>query len=763
MSENKIQAATNKLNSDALAMHAEGRPGKLEIKATKPLATQRDLSLAYSPGVAEPCRIIADNPDAAYDYTAKSNTVAVISNGTAVLGLGDLGALASKPVMEGKAVLFKRFADVDGIDLELDSKDVDKFCQTVELIAPSFGGINLEDIAAPESFIIEARLKDSLDIPVMHDDQHGTAIIAAAGLLNALEIQGKTLENAKMVVLGAGAASIATIELLKAMGAGQDNIIMVDRTGVVYKGRSQSMNQWKEAHATSSSVRRLEEAMVGSDVFIGLAGKDSVNQEMIKSMADKPIVFAMANPDPEIRPELVHEVRKDAICATGRSDYPNQVNNVLGFPYIFRGALDVRATAINTQMKIAAAYAIAELAKQGVPQSVGDAYGTNLSFGPGYIIPTPFDPRLISIVPKAVAKAAMESGVARRQIKDFDAYEREIMARVDPSYNTLNTIYEAARQKPQRTIFAEGEEEIVIRAAADYLAQGFGTPILVGHQDYIEETATRIGVSLEGMEIRNARLSQDENEHYAQYLYKRLARTGYLMRDCQRLINRDRNTYSSVLLAMGEGDQLITGLTRTWRVSYEELSRVIGPAKDKRVMGYSLLINQGRIVFIADTAIHERPNAEHLARIAIQTAQHANDLGYKPRVAFLSYSTFGSVAREASRASREAVEILDKMDVDFEYDGEMQVPAAMDYDLMRRQFPVCRLSGPANVLIMPGLHSANISSRLLEIFSSGTVLGPLLSGTEKPIQIVTMNAKVDDILITAALGAHALGRGTGNQ
>ena len=753
-SEQEITAKAQKLNADALAMHASNRPGKLEIRATKPLATQRDLSLAYSPGVAEPCRKIADDPNTAYDYTAKSNLVAVISNGTAVLGLGNLGALASKPVMEGKAVLFKRFADIDGIDIELNTEDVDKFCQAVELIAPSFGGINLEDIAAPESFIIESILKERLDIPVMHDDQHGTAIIAAAGLLNALEIQGKTLADAKIVALGAGAASIATIELLKAMGAGHENVILVDREGVIYQGRESAMNQWKAAHAVNSKLRTLEEAMKGADVFIGLAAKDSVSQEMIASMADKPIVFAMANPDPEIRPELVHEVRSDAICATGRSDYPNQVNNVLGFPYIFRGALDVRATTINIEMKIAAAYAIAELAKKGVPQSVGDAYGTNLTFGPGYIIPTPFDPRLITIVPIAVAKAAIKTGVARKEITDFNAYAHKLQSLVDPSFNTLNSIHESARKKNLRTIFAEGEEEVIIRSAYEYLTQGYGTPILVGDLELVSKKAKSLGISLEGMEVRNARLSQSENERYTNYLYSKLSRDGYLWRDCQRLVLRDRNIYSAILLAMGEGDQLITGITRTWRINYKELRRVIGPAKGKRMMGHSLLIDQNSVIFISDSAIHERPSAENLATIAMQTAAHAQSLGYTPRVAFLSYSTFGSASKEASKASREAVNVLDNLGVDFEYDGEMQVTTALDYKLMREQFPVCRLTDCANVLIMPGLHSANISTRLLEKFSSGTVVGPILSGMEKNIQIVSMNAKVDEILITAALGAH---------
>lgn len=747
------QAKAN-LRDEALEFHSKDRPGKLEITATKPLTTQRDLALAYSPGVAEPCLEIQKDPDTSYDYTAKSNTVAVISNGTAVLGLGNLGALASKPVMEGKAVLFKRFADIDGIDIEVDSEDVDEFCKAVKLIAPSFGGINLEDIAAPASFMIEARLKDELDIPVMHDDQHGTAIIAAAGLINALYLTGRDLKSCKIVSSGAGAASIATIELLKAMGVPHDNVSLVDRDGVIYQGRDK-VNQWKAAHAVNTQARTLADALEGADVFLGLSAKGIVNQAMVKSMADKPIIFAMANPDPEITPEDVLAVRSDAIIATGRSDYPNQVNNVLGFPYIFRGALDVRASAINTQMKIAAVHAIAELARREVPGAVAEAYGVKSTFGPEYIIPAPFDPRLIIIVPMAVAKAAMESGVARKPILDMDAYEAQLKGRLDPRAGRLQELFNIVKANPQRAIFAEGEEETIMRAALAYQQEGYGQAVLVGRDDVIKGVADEAGIDISTLEITNASKTQEQNSEWADYLFKRQQRKGLLHRDCLRMVNRDRNVFASMQLVAGKADLMVTGLTKTFRAAYEDIRLVLDPQPNKKVMGYSIVLEKNETVFLADNSITDRPSPEQLVKIAKQMAVRARELGHTPRVAFVSYSTFGNPMSEVTQIVRDAVSLMDQETLDFEYEGEMQVTPALDFDMMQRNFPFSRLTGPANILIMPGLHAANISSRLIQHFAQGSVVGPQLLGLEQSVHIALMNAKVDDILTSAAIAAHA--------
>ena len=738
---------------EALLLHSSGRPGKLEVTATKPLATQRDLSLAYSPGVAYPCLRIAENEDTAYDYTAKSNTVAVISNGTAVLGLGNLGALASKPVMEGKAVLFKRFADIDGIDLELATEDVDRFCDAVEVMAPSFGGINLEDIKAPESFIIEERLRERCDIPVMHDDQHGTAIIAAAGLVNALQLTGRTLADMRMVVNGAGAAAIATLSLLKSMGMPAENAVMCDSRGVIYRGRSDGMNQWKSIHAVETDLRTLEEAMNGADVFFGLSVKDAISQDMVASMAANPIIFAMANPDPEIKPELVHEVRDDALVATGRSDYPNQVNNVLGFPYIFRGALDVRARAINDEMKIAAVNALAELAREDVPDEVGEAYGRKLKFGKEYLIPAPFDPRLIEAVPQAVAKAAMETGVARRPIIDMDAYAEELKGRLDPTYDRLQRVYDRARGKGQRVVFAEGEDPRSVRAALALQNGDLGRPILVGRQEDIEATLADMGIDKTTLDIRNASQRRDENPELVDMLYARLNRKGYLRRDCQRLIHQDRNVYAAALVASGQADAMVTGLTRAFGSCFEDVLKVFDPAENERIMTHAMFIRRGQTVFLADTSVAENPDGRALADIAIQTAATARSLGFEPRVALLSYSNFGQPERPATQDVRDAVAELETRKVDFEFDGEMQVNVALDYDLIRTTYPFCRLTGPANVLIMPGLHAANISQKLLTEFADGTVIGPVLQGLNHAVQITSMNAKVSDVLNAAVFAA----------
>ena len=743
------------LKSDALAFHAAGRPGKLEITATKPLTTQRDLSLAYSPGVAHPCLEIEANPDAVYQYTAKSNTVAVISNGTAVLGLGNLGALASKPVMEGKAVLFKRFSDIDGFDLEVATEDVDAFCDAVKLIAPSFGGINLEDIKAPECFLIEERLVAACDIPVMHDDQHGTAIIAAAGLLNALHLTDRDLKDVRLVVNGAGAAALSCIALLKAMGLPTNQAILCDSKGVVHKGR-RDLNQWKSAHAVETPHRSLAEAMVGADAFFGLSVKDAVSQSMVKSMAAKPIIFAMANPDPEILPEEIKAVRDDAIIATGRSDYPNQVNNILGFPYIFRGALDVRATQINEAMKIAAAHALAALAREDVPDEVGAAYGRALTYGPNYIIPAPFDPRLIVAIPKAVAQSAMASGVARQPILDMATYETNLAARLDPSHAAIQAIYNRGKGKDLTYVFAEGEEERAMRAGVNLIAAGLGKVKLVGRERVIRANAAAAGLSLGDLEIVNAKITPEQNKVYSQNLYERLKRRGMMQRDVQRLVNTDRVIYSASMIAAGDGDIMITGMTRSFRQCLETLDQVLDIKSGQIRYGYSMLIDKGRTVFIGDTIVHDTPNAEQLAQIAVQLAAQVRDLGHEPRVAFCSYSNFGQTPTHRTAAVQGAMAILDAQHAGFEYDGEMQVNVALSHDLLRNSFPFCRLNGPANILIMPCLDAANIASKILEEFSSGTVVGPVLQGFEKPVRIIPLNATVPQIAHVAALAAAEL-------
>ncbi|WP_192249654.1 NADP-dependent malic enzyme [Mesorhizobium caraganae] len=740
---------------EALEFHAMGRPGKLEVVATKPMATQRDLSLAYSPGVAVPVLAIAEDPSRAFDYTTRGNMVAVISNGTAILGLGNLGALASKPVMEGKAVLFKRFADVDSIDLEVDTEDADEFINCVRFLGPSFGGINLEDIKAPECFIIEQRLRELMDIPVFHDDQHGTAIISAAGLINALEITGRDMKTTKMVCNGAGAAGIACIELMKAMGFAPENIILCDTKGVVYQGRTEGMNQWKSAHAVKTDTRSLAEALDGADVFLGLSAKGALTTRMVQSMAKNPIIFAMANPDPEITPEEVAEIRTDAIMATGRSDYPNQVNNVLGFPYIFRGALDVRATTINDDMKIAAARALAELARKDVPDDVAAAYqGNRPKFGPNYIIPVPFDPRLISAIPLAVAKAAMESGVARKPILDLDRYAQELSARRDPIASTLQRIYDRVRRQPKRIVFAEGEEEQVMRAAVSYVNQKLGTAILLGRDDIIKENARHAGIDLnkQGIEIINARLSR-RNGIYTDFLYERMQRKGFLFRDCQRLINNDRNHFAACMVALGDADGIVTGVTRNYSTALDDIRRIIDAKPGHRVIGVSIVLARGKTVLVADTAVHDMPNAEQIADIAEEAAGFARRMGYEPRLAMLAYSTFGHPQGERSERVQEAVRILDKRRVDFEYDGEMAADVALNARAMA-QYPFIRLTGPANVLIMPAFHSASISTKMLQELGGSTVIGPLLVGLNKPVQIVSLNAKDSDIVNMAAIAAY---------
>ena len=738
---------------EALQFHSQGRPGKLEVVATKPMATQRDLSLAYSPGVAVPVLAIAEDESRAFDYTTKGNFVAVITNGTAILGLGNLGALAAKPVMEGKSVLFKRFADINSIDLEVSTEDPDEFINCVRLLGKSWGGINLEDIKAPECFIIEQKLRELLDIPVFHDDQHGTAIIAAAGLLNALDLTGRTIAGTKLVCNGAGAAGIACLELLRAIGFRPENLVLCDTKGVIYEGRQEGMNQWKSGFAVKTQARSLADALKGADVFFGVSAKGAVTPDMVASMADKPIIFAMANPDPEITVEEVAAVREDAIMATGRSDYPNQINNVLGFPYIFRGALDVRAKTINMEMKIAAARALADLAREDVPDEVAAAYGGRPKFGPDYIIPVPFDPRLISSVPPAVAKAAMDTGVARRPIVDMREYGNQLRSRRDPIAGVLARVFERLRRQPKRVVFAEGEEEQVIRAAMSFVQQGLGTALLVGREERVRQTAKEAGIEIgDGVEIINARLSR-RNASYAAYLYERLQRRGFLQRDCQRLVNQDRNHFAACMVALGDADAMVTGVTRNFSVALEDIRRCIDPKPGHRVMGVSLVLARGRTVLVADTAVTEMPEANDIAEIATEAAGVARKLGYEPRLALLAFSTFGHPKGERSARVQEAVQILDKRRVDFEYDGEMAADVALNPELMAA-YPFCRLSGPANVLIMPAFHSAAISTKMLQELGGAHVIGPLLVGLDRSVQIVSLSATDTDLVNMAALAGY---------
>jgi malate dehydrogenase (oxaloacetate-decarboxylating)(NADP+) len=738
---------------EALLFHSQGRPGKIEIVATKPMATQRDLSLAYSPGVAVPVQAIADDPSTAYDYTAKGNLVAVISNGTAILGMGNLGALASKPVMEGKAVLFKRFADVDSIDIEVNTEDVNRFIDAVELLEPTFGGINLEDIKAPECFIIEQTLRERMNIPVFHDDQHGTAIISAAGLINACLLTGRKLADVKIVVNGAGAAAIACTELVKAMGVRHDHVIMCDSKGVIYQGRPNNMDQWKSAHAVPTECRTLAEAMKGADVFLGLSVAGAVTPDMVRSMADEPIIFAMANPDPEITPPDAMAARPDAIVATGRSDYPNQVNNVLGFPFIFRGALDVRATTINEEMKIAAANALAELARETVPEEVAAAYGgTSRSFGPNYIIPAPFDPRLLEVVSSAVAKAAMATGVAQKPITDMDAYRAELRGRQNPTTSVMAQVYASARANPKRVIFAEAEEDVVLRAAVQFRQDGYGTPVLIGRDANVLDKLKKMGVEdADSYEIHNS-VSSPLVPVMVDRLYARLQRRGYLRRDVQRMVNRDRNIFGALMLSMDQGDAMITGVTRTYSQTARELRYVLDPKKDQIPFGIHVLVGKTHTVFMGDTTVNERPSASELAHIAEKTAAVARRMAHPPRVAFLSYSTFGNPAGHWLDNIRDAVALLDERKPSFEYEGEMAPDVALNPKVMAN-YPFCRLSGPANVLVMPGLQSANLSAKLLRELGGDMVIGPMLLGLEKSVQIATMASSASELVALAVLAS----------
>lgn len=743
---------------EALAFHREPNPGKWEVQPTKPMTTQRDLSLAYSPGVAHPCLAIRDEPGAAYDLTNKGNLVAVISNGTAVLGLGNLGALASKPVMEGKSVLFKRFADINSIDLELDTEDVDAFCNAVRLLGPSFGGVNLEDIKAPECFVIESRLKAEMDIPVFHDDQHGTAVICAAGLINALHLTGKELRDCRIVLNGAGAAGIACIELLKAMGARPENCITCDTKGVIWQGRTDGMNQWKSAHAVRTDLRTLEEAMAGADVFLGVSAKGAVTPAMVESMARDPVIFAMANPDPEITPEEAHAVRPDAIVATGRSDYPNQVNNVLGFPYLFRGALDIHARAINEEMKIACAEALAALAREDVPDEVAMAYGRSLSFGRDYIIPTPFDPRLIHRVPPAVAAAGMRTGVARKALPDLEAYAASLRSRMDPTASVLRGLHARARAAQATLIFAEGDDSRVLRAAVNYQRGGLGRAIVVGREGDVRDKLAAEGMADAFPELEVVNAANTPNlDAYKEFLYRRLQRQGFDARDIHRLASRDRHVFAALMLAHGHGDGMVTGATRKSAHVMELIGHVfdVGPADG--AVGVTVLLHRGRIVLVADTLVQEWPEERELALIARRGAQVARDLGLTPRVAFLSFSTFGHPVSERATKMHMAPRVLDLEGADFEYEGEMTVDVALN-PRAQEAYPFQRLTGPANVLVMPARHSASISVKLMQEMAGATVIGPILAGVDKPIQLCSTVATANDILNMAVMAAAQVDR-----
>jgi malate dehydrogenase (oxaloacetate-decarboxylating)(NADP+) len=748
MSESNVKYT----EAEALEFHARGRPGKVEIIATKPMATQRDLALAYSPGVAVPVRAIADDPGCAYDYTAKGNLVAVISNGTAILGLGNLGALAAKPVMEGKAVLFKRFADVDAIDIEVATDDAQRFIDAVELLEPSFGGINLEDIAAPDCFVIEQTLKERMKIPVFHDDQHGTAIITAAGLINACHLTGRKMGEIKVVVNGAGAAAIACTELIKAMGVKGDHVTMCDRKGVIYKGRT-DLDQWKSAHAVETDARTLADACIGADVFLGLSAAGALKPQMVETMGKEPIIFAMANPDPEIRPEDARAVKPDAIVATGRSDYPNQVNNVLGFPFIFRGALDVRATAINDEMKIAAAEALAELAREPVPEEVAAAYGgRSQSFGRDYIIPAPFDPRLMEVVASAVAEAAGRTGVAQKPIENIEAYRQELRARLNPTVSVMSLAYEAARSNPKRVLFAEGEEPNVLRAAIAFKDGGYGTPVLVGREDVYNQLK-ELGVeNPRDYEVLNSRNSPLVGRA-VDYINEKHQRHGLLRREIERMVNQDRNFFAAAMLALGEADAMITGTTRPFSQSLRQVRTVIEDEPGATPFGINVIVARHHTVLIADTAVTERPTAEQYAAIALRASSFARRMGLEPRVAFTSYTTFGNPPGMHIEGLREAVKILDGFQADFEYEGEMAPDVALNFEMQQRYYPFTRLSGPANILVMPGLQSASLSAKLLRAVGGESVLGPYVLGLEHPVQIAPMTASASDLVMLAVLAA----------
>ena len=752
MKKTKIDHYTDK---EALDFHRYNKPGKIEISSSKNMTTKRDLALAYSPGVAAPVKAISENPESAYDFTSKGNLVAVISNGSAILGMGNLGALASKPVMEGKAVLFKRFADIDSIDLEIDSEDPDEIIRSIKNFAPSFGGINLEDIAAPDCFIIEEKLKKILDIPVFHDDQHGTAIITTAALLNALDITKKRVDEVKIVVNGAGASAMACANLFKKSGVPHKNITMVDRKGVIYIGR-ENLNQWKSAHAIKTKNRTLTDAIKNADVFLGLSAKGALTKDMVKKMSDNPIIFACANPDPEIKPEEVREVRDDAIIATGRSDYPNQVNNLIGFPYIFRGALDVRSKVINEEMKVAAAHAIANLAKEEVPDEVVAAMGGERPhYGKDYIIPSTFDPRLISVIPAAVAKAAINTGVARIKIKDFEQYKDQLKQRLDPTVTIMQGINTYIKKKPKKVVFADGEDENMLKAAIAFKNSNLGIPVLVGKEDLIKKQIKKIGYNENfDIEIVNSKDS-NKRERYVKYLFEKLQRQkGMLERDCDRLVRNDRVIWASCMVACKDADAMVTGNTRRYSSSLEKISKVVNPRTGEIMFGLNLIVNRGKTIFICDTSVIEYPDAKQLAEMAKSAARVVRLFGFDPKVAFLSHSTFGEPATDRTKRLSDAVEILKKDKVDFKFDGEMQPDVALE-ELYKELYPFSEIVGNSNVLIMPSQHSAAISYKMIKSMSRAKVIGPLLIGLGLPIEIAPLRTSTSEIINLASIAAYS--------
>ena len=742
-------------DKEALDFHNSGKSGKIEIISSKPLTTKRDLSLAYSPGVAAPVKAISKNPDAAYEYTSKGNLVAVISNGSAILGLGNLGALASKPVMEGKAVLFKRFADIDAIDIEINNKNANEIIQCVQSIGDSFGGINLEDIAAPDCFIIEQKLKEVLDIPIFHDDQHGTAVITTAALINALDISKKKINNVKIVVNGAGASAIACVNLFKSIGAKNDNVVMLDRKGVIYKGRD-NMDHFKSAHAVETKLRTLKEVIKGADVFLGLSAKDTVTQDMIKLMAKNPIIFVCANPDPEIKPELIDKVRSDAIVATGRSDYPNQVNNLIGFPYIFRGALDVRAKTINEEMKIAASNAIAALARERVPDEVVAAMGGDRpKYGKNYIIPSTFDPRLISVIPVAVAKAAIKSGVARKKIENFEIYSEQLKQRLDPSVTIMQGINSQVKKSQKKVVFVDGEDENTLKAAIAFKNSGLGIPMIIAKEKVVKERLKEIGYSENfNIEIVNSTI-KEKREKYVKYIFEKLHRDqGLLERDCDRMIRNDRVIWGACMVSCGDADAMVTGNTRRYSQSLQKIKRVVDPRPGEIMFGLNMVVNKGRTVFIADTTVHEYPSSAQLAEIAISCARVVRLFGFDPKIAFLSHSTFGQPITSRTKHIRDAVDILKKKNVDFKFDGDMQPDVALD-ERYKELYPFSEIVGNANVLIMPGQHSAAITYKTMKTLGGSKVIGPLLVGLGQAIEIAPLRSSTNDIINLASLAAYS--------
>ncbi len=753
MKKTKINHYTDK---EALDFHKDKKPGKIEIISSKNMTTKRDLALAYSPGVAAPVKKISENPEAAYDYTSKGNLVAVISNGSAILGMGNLGALASKPVMEGKAVLFKRFADIDSIDLEIDCKNTDEIINSIKNFAPSFGGINLEDIAAPDCFIIEQKLKEILDIPVFHDDQHGTAIITTAALINALDICGKKIKKIKVVVNGAGASAQACTELFKNSGVKSENIIMLDRKGVIYEGRTERIDQWKSRYAVKTKHRNLKDAIKGADVFLGLSSKGVLKKEMVKSMAKKPIIFACANPDPEITPEEINDIRDDAIIATGRSDYPNQVNNLIGFPYIFRGALDVRSKTINEEMKVAAANAIAKLAREDVPDEVVAAMGGERPhYGKDYIIPSTFDPRLISVIPAAVAKAAIDSGVARKKIDDFENYKEQLKQRLDPTVTIMQGINSFIKKNQKRIVFADGEDENTLKAAIAFKNSKLGIPILVGKENKIKEQIKNIGYSENfDIEIVNSK-DEEKRKRYVKHLFEKLQRQqGLLERDCDRMIRNDRVVWATSMVACGDADGAVTGNTRRFGASLEKIKQLVDVRKDEIMFGLNMIVHKGKTIFVGDTSVHEYPTSEQLAEIAISTARVVRLFGFDPKVAFVSHSTFGQPLTSRTKHIRNAVEILKNKKVDFEFDGDMQPDVALNSEY-KELYPFAKIVGKANILIMPGQHSAAISYKLMKTVGDSKVIGPLLIGLDLPIEIAPLRSSTSEILNLASIAAYS--------